>query len=362
MPHTILILHFGDLGDTVLTVPAIRALRRRFPDGRLVLLAKPGPGEFLRRLGLADSVIPVDKHAFDTPLGLLRPTSTLGLARLLVTLRRLRPDTLVIFNHLVTRFGAAKYALLALATGARVRVGLDNGRGWFLTHAAPDLGFGGRHEAEYWLRVAALLDAHGTLALEAPVTPDDRAAAGELLAPTQRHVGPLVAVHPGTGPYGPGRRWDPLRFARAFDLLQQETGARCVLVGAEEDSAAAGALNALLAEQPLDLVGRTGVGVLAAVLERMDVLIANDGGVGHLAAAVGTPVVSVFGPSNDAAWRPLTATVLAADLPCRPCFYRGFERGLPHGCGARQCMRLVTPEMVAHAARAILARKQPRAV
>jgi heptosyltransferase-2 len=104
----------------------------------------------------------------------------------------------------------------------------------------------------------------------------------------------------------------------------------------------------------LDLVGRTSVGELAAVLQRCALLIANDSGVGHLAAAVGTQVVSVFGPSNDDAYRPLTAQVVSVNLPCRPCLYRDFERGLPNGCGSRRCMELVTPSMVATAARRIL--------
>ena len=73
-----------------------------------------------------------------------------------------------------------------------------------------------------------------------------------------------------------------------------------------------------------------------------------------MAAAVGTPVVSVFGPSNDRAWRALTSTVVAAELPCRPCFYRDRERGLPAGCCTRECLTLVTPEAVAEAALAVL--------
>lgn len=105
----------------------------------------------------------------------------------------------------------------------------------------------------------------------------------------------------------------------------------------------------------LDLVGRTSVGELAAVLQRCALLIANDSGVGHLAAAVGIQVISIFGPSNDDAYRPLTAKVVSVDLPCRPCLYRDFERGLPTGCESRRCMELVTPSMVAAAARRVLA-------
>ena len=133
-------------------------------------------------------------------------------------------------------------------------------------------------------------------------------------------------------------------------MLYERARIRSVVVGSDDDRQDVDVMLSAAQSPILDLVGQTNVGELAAVLRQCDLLVANDGGVGHLAAAAGTRVVSVFGPSNDAAWRPLTSTVVAADLPCRPCFYRGFERGLPNGCGTRQCMHLVTPRMVADAA------------
>jgi ADP-heptose:LPS heptosyltransferase len=358
MPQTILIFLFGDLGDTILTVPAIRAIRRRYPRARVLLLSKPGPGSFVQQLGLVDEVLPIDKHGFDRLAGLARPRNLWSLARLLLRFRRDRVDSVVIFHHLVTRFGTLKYALLALATGAGTRVGLDNGRGWFLTRAVRDEGFGARHESQYWLQVAALLGATGSDVLEAPVRTVDVQEADRLLAPLQSRGGPLIAVHPGTGWYAPGRKWAPQKFAEVIDLLAVKHGARCVIVGSDEDRDDADALLAASETPVLDLVGASTVSVLAALLARCDVLIANDGGVGHLAAAVGTAVVSVFGPSNEAAWRPLTATVVMADLPCRPCLYRDFERGLPNGCGARQCLQLVTPnDVVAAVERRMAAEK-----
>jgi heptosyltransferase-2 len=109
-----------------------------------------------------------------------------------------------------------------------------------------------------------------------------------------------------------------------------------------------------LGSRATNLVGRTSIGETGALLERCALLIANDGGVAHLGAAIGCPVVAVFGPSNDRAWRPLGGTVVAADLACRPCFYRDFETGMPHGCATRECLALVTPRMVANVALGIL--------
>lgn len=355
MPKTLLIFHFGDLGDTILTVPAHRALRAHYSDARLVLMAKPGPASYVSRLGLVDAIIPADKHVFDRIRGLLNPSAQLALLTLLWRLRREKADSVVIFGHLVTAFGAMKYALLSLATGATHRYGLDNGRGWFLTSKAEDQGFGVKHEADYWLEVAGLLGTSGPLSLDAPITGSDRMAAARLLDTQGADVRPVVAIHPSTGWYGPGRKWDPIRFGEVCELLSSQTDVRFAIVGTEDDRQDADRMLSGVHLPILDLVGRTSVGELAAVLQRCALLIANDSGVGHLAAAVGIQVISIFGPSNDDAYRPLTAKVVSVDLPCRPCLYRDFERGLPTGCESRRCMELVTPSMVAAAARRVLA-------
>lgn len=350
MRGRILILLFGDLGDTLLTIPAMRALRLRYPDARIALLTKDLPARIVRPLDLVDEIIVVDKHLFDDPRALRSARSWPALWRLWRRLRAFRADTVVLYHHLVTRWGTAKFAALSLASGAGERAGIDNGQGWFLTAAVRDEGFGARHEAEYFMAVSNLLDADGPLQMEVAVADADRQTAADVLPP-----GPLIAVHPGTGWYGPGRRWDARGFAEAARRAAERLGATPVVVGTEAERGQARAVLNDLGPRAVDLIGQTSVEQLAAVLARCDVLIANDGGVAHLAAAVSTPVVAVFGPSNDAAWRPLGGTVVAADLPCRPCFYRGFGRGLPHGCAQRECLSLISPARVAEEAVALAA-------
>lgn len=356
MPRTILLFLFGDLGDTILTTPAVRALRSRYPDARLVLVGKPAAARFLAELQLIDGAIEVDKHLFDRVWSLANPTALLRLVTLLRRIRKEHADVAVVFHHLVTRWGALKFALLALASGAHSRAGLDNGRGWFLTDTVRDLGFGARHEAEYWRDVAGLLDARDSLRLEVPMSADDHSFARDFLDTGAGGPSRFLAIHAGTGWYGPGRRWPADRFATAAErLLEADPRLHVLVVGTEDDRVASMPLLKSLGARATDLLGQTTVGQLAAILSRCRLLLANDGGVAHLAAASGVPVVAVFGPSNDAAWRPLGSTVVAADLPCRPCFYRDFERGLPAGCATRECLALVTPESVAAAAMAILA-------
>lgn len=354
-PQRILVLLFGDLGDTVLTVPALRAVRTRYPRARITLVGKRLPGRIAADLGLVDHVIEVDKHLFDSPRGLLRPSNWLAAARVGYAIKRERADTVALFHHLVTRWGSAKFAAVALWSGASRRVGIDNGRGWFLTDRVRDRGFGAVHESEYYLEVASLLDAHDHRGLEAPVTERDRAEVRHLLR--ERGVtAPLLVIHPGTGWYGPGRRWPADRFGQAALQVLEAQAVSVVVVGTAEDAPQVEAVMAILGDRGINLMGQTSLGQLGALLEQADVVVANDGGVGHLASAVGTPVLSLFGPSNDRAWAPLTATVIAADLPCRPCFYRGFDRGLPAGCATRECLFAITPERVSHEILAALER------
>jgi ADP-heptose:LPS heptosyltransferase len=265
-------------------------------------------------------------------------------------LHRARYDQLLIFQHLTTRWGALKYALLSVVTGAPVRAGLDNGRGWFLTHRVVDRGFGATHESEYWLQVAAQVGARGEAQLEAPISAADRGHAATLLAGAGIDGRMVLAIHPGVGWYGPGRQWGAYRFAEAAELILQQVPMDCIVVGSEADRGAADEVAARLGPKARNLVGQTTTGQLAAILERSELLLSNDSGVAHLAAAVRTRTLTVFGPSNDLAWRPLGGDVIASDVPCRPCFYRDFEIGLRNGCSTRECLTQIAPATVAERA------------
>ena len=116
-------------------------------------------------------------------------------------------------------------------------------------------------------------------------------------------------------------------------------------------------------ERLVNLAGLTTIHESAALIERCDLFLGNDSGPMHVATAVGTPVVAVFGPSNSRAWGPYTPpgetgphTVVARDLPCMPCFYRVHSLGLREGCGTRPCLTMLSPERVLEACKLSLDR------
>lgn len=355
IPRRILVVKLADLGDVITVTPALRALRTTFPYARIVTLVTAGTVPVLAGSPNVDGVLTFDKFAYDRPLNALHPPTLLAAVRLAWELRRQRFDTVVILHHLTTRWGALKYAALALATGARCRVGLDNGRGWFLTHRAKDSGFGAQHEVEYALEVVGLLGAHtDDPRLEVPISPADAAYAREMLDPDGPR--PLIAIHPGSGGWSLARRWEPGGFAAVADALAERHGARIVLVGTASDNVER--VVSEMCTRALNLAGRTTVGQLAAVLRHCDLFIGADSGVMHVAAAAGTPTVAIFGPTNPLAWGPWLPPeryriVRSAPL-CSPCAYTEAGLGTPQGCPERTCMRMVTVKQVLAAAEALL--------
>lgn len=349
----VLVVKLADIGDAIGTLPALRALRDRLPDARIDALVAPGARVVLEREPSVNAVLTFAKEAYDAPLGVASPRAARDLARFGRELRARRYDAVLFLHHLTTAWGAAKYRALALATGAPIRAGLDNGRGDFLTHRVRDRGFGAKPEWAYWLDVVGLLGA---------TTRDPRptvAVSEEAAATARALVGagaPYVALHPGIGAFGPARQWPPARMAAVGRSLAAD-GYRLVITGGRDAHArdAADALVRHLGSTPaLDLTGTSDIAVSAAVYADAALFIGSDNGMAHLAAAVGARAIVIFGPSNHRAWAPYGAVecnpgaldiatgarvvVLRSTIACSPCFYTGYTLGRPQGCPSRNCL------------------------
>jgi heptosyltransferase-2 len=354
-PRRILVVKLATLGDLLTATPALRALRSTFPQTHIGVLATPRSAGALRGLDSFDEVLTFDKFGFD------RPGEALGNLRQALQLTRALHqgdwDTLVLLHHLTTRFGIVKYAALCLGSGAPQRIGLDNGRGrWFLTHSAVDFGFGERHEVDYWLEVVKVLGAEhpSTPRLELCIAPDDYGFA-ELFAPNN-----AVLLVPGSGHWSTARRWAANRFVEVGRALRERYGLQPLVlggVGEDEQRLASGIAQALHATV---IPTAPSPQALGALIRRCRLVVANDSGPVHLATAVGTRVVAIFGPSNDRAWGPYPPDdprhqVAREVVACAPCIHRGHDFGTPQGCAARTCLAILEPQTVLAAAERALA-------
>lgn len=309
----LLVVQTAFLGDIVLTTPLLRELKRVEPESSLTVVTTPLGRAILEGHPFVDEVIAYDKKGSDRgPRGVLR---------LVARLRRERFDAAVAAQR------SSRTGLVVRGSGAATRVGFADAAGrWAYTHRVP--WDGGRHAV------------HRYLALAAPVGGDpERAPAQPVLTVTaraQEKVAGLLAAS-GIGPterilaIAPGsiwgtKRWTPEGFAtvarRARDL-----GFRPVLVGSPDEAALCGDVARLAGVDVPVLAGTTGPSDLVALLARAALLLSNDSGPGHVASAVGTPVVAIFGPTVPAfgytPFGPLNRIVEVEGLACRPCDRHG---------------------------------------
>lgn len=344
----ILVVQLADIGDLILSTPALAALRAAHPGAYIALLASVHAAPVAQHTGLFNAIITVDHRQFNHPKFLFRPGT-------LRQIRALRCDTVVFLHHFTLKLGTIKFGLIACVSGARRRVGLQNGRGWFLTDSLPDAGFGAKHQAQYWLDLMGLLGAESA-PHPAQAQVDDGGLA--LLPPYTRR---RVIIHAGSGGYSLARRWEAEKFAAVADALHASHDAEIILVGGPSDDSHA--VKAAMRAPTVDLTGQTTLPQLAAILRTADVFIGADSGVMHLAAATGAPVVALFGPSNHNAWGPWTpegrSVVVRAAPECSPCSYVDHHIGLRDGCLARTCMRMLALEQVIDAAESLLGESRP---
>ncbi len=349
MPSRYLIVQLADIGDLIVSTPALAALREANPDAHITLLTTAHSAPIIADINLVDEIITFDKKQFNGSSAFFQPANL----RRVFGLRRGHYDAVIFFHHFTLKLGTIKFALIALASGAKQRIGVDNGNGWFLTHRLPDAGFGAKHQAQYWLDLVALPGASPRPRSSTIATSTSNLVPNHSI---QHSALRTIVIHPGSGGYSLARRWDAAKFAALSDALHQQYNAQIVLVGGANDGG--DAVKSAMKTTPLDLTGKTTLTELAGVIQSADLYIGADSGVMHIAAAVGTPVVAIFGPSNaDAwgAWTPTSKSIIVRSAPeCSPCSYVGHSIGLREGCPARTCMRIVTVDHVLVAVQQIL--------
>jgi heptosyltransferase-3 len=346
-PTTILVIKFKHIGDVLLTTPAIHALKAAYPAARIHALVPRGTEPVLEENPDLAGVIP-----FAKPRG-RGPRRWRQELRLVRGLRALRPDLVVAMGK------GDREAILGFLSGARWRVGFDAGRKGFLgrdrllTHRVARTGREHVVEADLKL-VEALGIAPPDRRLRLAVGAEDAAAAGRMLA--EAGVGPgdaLATVHPTSRWLF--KCWRDEGMAAVMDHLAA-LGLRVAITSGPDPREVRKARHILgLARRPaVDLIGRLTLKQLAAVLRRSCLFLGVDSAPMHVAAAVGTPVVALFGPSGEHNWRPWGEghVVVAKDLFCRPCGQDGCN-----GSKRSDCLEMITEAEVIAAVDAQLRRQ-----
>lgn len=318
------------LGDAVLALPAMAAIRRHFADAHLAVAAPPGVAALLREETdvRPDRVLDVSADAREVVAALEGGGYELG----------------ILFPNSFRSAWRLKRA------GVPQRWGYPTSmRGWLLTRKSrPPRAHGVQHQAEYYRALVRGLDiACDDAPPRVHVSSATAARANALLA--QHGIDPdatLVGFAPGAA-YGQAKQWPPDRVAAVAARLVREHNATCVLLGATHDRQAARAIESWVRAQApdaagrvIDLVGRTSLSTLAGIIARCRVFVSNDSGAMHLAAALDRHVVAIFGPTDERATGPLgDHDVMTEPVFCRPCMLR--DCPIDH-----RCMKRITADAV----------------
>jgi heptosyltransferase-2 len=261
-------------------------------------------------------------------------------------LRRERPEAALLLTN------SFRTAMLAYLSGIPRRIGYArDGRGWMLTDRLRPAREGGRFvpipAIDYYLALAGVLGCRTTeRRMTLQVGPADAAAVEAVLADCGVAEGrPLVLIAPGAA-YGSAKCYPPELFAAAADRIVAATEATVLLTAAATEGEILGRITNAMARPAVNLAGRLrSLGELKALVARCDVVVTNDSGPRHVAAALGRPLVSIFGPT-DPAWARIDhpdETLLRAEADCAPCRHRRCPRD-------HRCMTRIAPGRVAEAA------------
>jgi heptosyltransferase-2 len=309
-PRRILLLRLERIGDLLMALPAIADIRALAPDAEIDLVVGSWNADLARALAPITNVRTLDAA------WLARGDGGLGLASLVAAARgwrRRQYDLAINFEPDI------RSNLLAASAGARWTAGYSSGGGGGLLDAAFEYDTDA-HTSDNARRLVSTVfgrtpasPAAGGLVLPQPV----REAAIRRLAGARR---PLVGVHVSGG--RAIKQWDPDRFAEVANRLVASRGATIILTGSRADrSLVDEVVRRLPAESTVDVAGDCDLLSLAALLATLDLFVTGDTGPMHLAAAVGTPIVAVFGPSDPVRYAPRGRhdRIVRVDLPCSPC-------------------------------------------
>ena len=334
----ILIIKLRYIGDVLLATPTLRAIKAARPDVRVTMMVNRGTEGVLAGNLDIDEILVLDRG------------SVAEQWKLIVELRRRRFDTVIDLTD------GDRSAFLSWISGAPVRIGFNDEHRWRgqgytqVVQPAP----GVRHRIDRDLEALKLLNIEaGSKIPQFWLTSEDENSAEQLLEQlgVQRSQS-MVILQPGARYWF--KAWPPERFAELADRLTFEYSCQVLLGGSQQDINLAQQIQQMAKSTPVIMAGRTTIRQFAAIARKSALFIGSDSGAMHIASAVHTPMVALFGPSNPLEWGPRggASDVIYMGLDCRACFHPTCRRG------EGNCMRLITVDAVFASAQRMLNRKE----
>lgn len=332
------------IGDAVLCLPSIEALKAGYPGAEITVLARPWVSPVFLSAPFVKEVIDYDSPG--------RHHGIVGMWRLIRELKKNSFDMAVLFQN------AFEAALIAFLARIPVRVGYATDlRGGLLSHPVKlDMEIRKRHQVFYYLNIISKVKSQGSGACpqmyllgvrshqpKIYLTAEEKKWAEDFLQGKGIGDNIVVGIAPGAS-YGPAKRWMADRFAEVTRKLVNDYGAKIILFGGKDDrNICNDVLNGM---QGVNLAGEIDLRKSIALLSRCNLFITNDSGPMHIAASLGVPTVAIFGSTDPKLTGPLgdNARVVQKEIECSPCFERQCSKG------HYNCMKMITAQDVYDAA------------
>jgi heptosyltransferase-2 len=323
------------IGDAILTLPAVAAIRSTYPDAYIAILAKPLVADVYELFSAVDEVI-IYESKLDNPIGVFK---------LAHKLRKKNFDAAILLQN------AIEAAIIAFAAGIPLRAGYNSdGRGLLLTHSVKRTKEIKKvHQTDYYLEMVKALGCASVSREIHLETKINRLDAQDILQKFIPEINKaIIGIAPGAT-YGPAKRWFPDRFAEVANKLDESFSMQGILLGGKADGEIAEEVQKLARPNLINLAGKTTLREAIYLISQCRLFLSNDSGLMHIAGALNIPTVAIFGSTNPVTTAPVgnKSIIVRREISCSPC--------LKETCPTDfRCMKQISVEDVFAAAQNLL--------